>query len=227
VADTKTVWILGDGAHEVAKVDDEMKAMGIEKPALTMLVHRMLGEPAGVDYVSCRFKEAVGRLQEFPGKGNGLQKRLKLCLARARKMNYDAVVLVQDRDRKSVNEAFKPLEDVREAVSPLGSSPGCALGLAIETFDAWMICDPEAIEHAGGDKNQHHPSPENLDKTERTDQHPKEWAANAFGGKSGLHIPYAKVAKVICLDTLRKACSGGFAPFERELAAHVAPRVQS
>ena len=102
--------------------------------------------------------------------------------------------------------------------------PQCAVGAAVETFDAWMIVDGRAIGRAGGDGSNSHPEPENLDgKPDRPD-HPKTWALRILGGEdAGLSRKYACVARELSLEQLERGCPRGFCPFARELEERVKP----
>jgi hypothetical protein len=211
-----SVLILGDGAHEVGDRPGELLSSE-ELPSLALLVHRILGEPAEVQYESRMFKKIVHQR----GKGSDEQKKMKAAIIFAKQKGYKGLVIVQDRDRKTQRQAIAPLEEVRDTFS-LASAVNIALGLAIETFDAWMIADPDAIEKAGGDKNHHHANPEALDKKEGTGQHPKDIAALIFDSGKRLDKEYQKIARFIDLGLLKNRCQKGFESFANDVRTNLA-----
>ena len=139
---------------------------------------------------------------------------------------FEAVVIVVDRDRNPNAERIVPLRQGRDEMTA-GPFPSCAVGTAVEAFDAWMIVDGNAVKECEGVPTKTHLNPESLRGKEGkgVGQQPKEVAASIFGGSSGLAEKYAVVAKFLALDLLEKCCPQGFAPFADEVRQRIAPVV--
>jgi hypothetical protein len=209
--------ICGDGKHELGQPGEHFRSddPNRELPALPRLVHRLLGEPPGFACQTMGWKDVTAAVH--PGKGHAHTKKVIVAALQARKSGLDGMVVLVDRDRKHRSETIEPLTSGRE-------SPQCpqrlpiALGVAIETFDAWMICDGSAVAAAGGDQQHSHSRPENLRGSEDAPDHPKVRAALAFGG-GGLGAAYKRVAQLVRLDELEKSCPDGFGEFAKDVRA--------
>lgn len=219
------VLIYGDGAFELSP-------HGEQPPAADVLVRRLLGDPEGV-VVACADFKPVGhaRVAEVvttvPGaKVSAYARKVVQAITLAKLKGFRAVVILADRDRRPNAEVVVPLMQGRDSSSLRSGYPPCAIGVAVEAFDAWMIADGKAIKAAGGDAGKSHPTPENLDGKEGTGNHPKERAADVFGGQQSLGEKYALVAKHLDIDLLRRCCPAGFAPFADEVRKHLAPALQ-
>jgi hypothetical protein len=208
--------IFGDGPDEIGSVLDEPLS-GEELPALPRLVHRLLGEPEEVTYTCRRFK-TVPRVR---ARGDRLARKAKSAIQQAKRDGFSAAVIVIDRDRAANRRRIHSLGTGRDEMQ-YSSTPPCAVGMAVETFDAWMIFDADAARKAGGDHTKCHPNPEALSRKEGTGEHPKDVAAAVFGGKQGLGTAYAAVASGVDLGRLKQVCHEGFAPFAADVDRHLA-----
>ena len=215
-----TIWVLGDGPNEIAREWDHLLESG-QLPALPRLVHRLLGEPARAKYELRLFR----RIEHVRGKGDVWRKKAEAAIALARERGFDALVIVIDRDRQSRGGKCRPVSDGRDGMAHLGYPP-CAVGCAIETFDAWMIADGSAVGAADGDAARSHPDPESLDQEEGTGRHPKDRAIELFGSAGALTAAYAQVAAHVDLNLLEKLCPRGFAPFAAEVWERIGPVVR-
>ncbi len=212
------ILVLGDGPNEIAREWETLLATDL--PALPRLVHRLLGEPSNVSYDLRLFRRVV----HARGKGDAAEKKTEAVIRFARQNRFHAIVILLDRDRASTSKKIRPLQDRREAIAVSAYLP-CAIGCAIETFDAWMIVDGTAIGATGGKASRTHPDPEKLDEEEGTGRHPKDRAIELFGRRDVLTAAYAKVAATVSLELLGKACPKGFAPFAVEVKERIAPVV--
>ncbi|MDY7010775.1 MAG: DUF4276 family protein [Planctomycetota bacterium] len=206
---SRQVLVFGDGRHELGDRLDQSLTPD-QLPALPRLVHRLLKEPTGTTY-TCRYSKDVPRIH---GRRHRYAKKAIWAIVEASRNDFDAVVIVIDRDRRVEKETIQPLREGRDSCSISGKIP-CAVGCAVETFDAWMIADGNAIKHAGGVGN--HKNPESLYGKEGKGKHPKDIAANIFDGKRGLSKKYAIVAENVDLLSLEKTCPKGFKPFANDV----------
>ena len=228
------VLVMGEGPHELGPVppDADRKAWALEQgrlPALPLLVSRLLQRSAGVAYFARqtgRKKQHVHRnlRKRTPPALSGRAKRVLWAIRAASRDEFDALAYVVDRDRADGEASVADLNEGREAAGA-GAAVPCALGVAVETFDAWMICDAEAIDKAGGKPGKAHANPESLDRKEGSGNHPKDVADAIFDTRrgTGLGPNYAAVAEHVDLPGLERACPQGFGPFAEEVRERIGP----
>jgi hypothetical protein len=210
--------VLGDGEHELgAKSSRGLDLTPGRLPALPCLMHRLLGEPRGTTYQPRSFHD-VPPVHE---RGHKYARKVKRAILQAKRDGFDGLVVVIDRDRNRSSATVEPMREGRDALAE-GGLPPCAVGVAVETFDAWMIVDAKAIKAAGGDATQSHPNPESL-AGKAKGNHPKDVADAIFGtqGGTGLGPKYAIVAENVDLDLLSRTCPEGFAPFAEEVRQRI------
>jgi len=132
----------------------------------------------------------------------------------------DAIVAVVDRDGKRhkdrIQELNKGRDELRKANKP------CAVGVAIEMIEAWLLADEEALRTALNDPSiQRQPDPETLaSRNENSEQNPKGRLQRLMERSLGGEIPqadfpacYAEIARNTSLSVLEQRCSEGFQPF--------------
>jgi len=225
----KTVLVLGGGPHEIGPRDNwNVSLSSPSLPALPLLVHRVIGDPGEAGYVCRRFGP------EARVHGQGMRQAIRDYASRRDAMNVlgavlkagmdgqAGVVVLIDRDRRRDDDTIRPLQAGRDAAAQFSDIP-CAVGQAVEAFDAWMIADGKAVAEAGGNASRSHPAPENLNGEEGTGNHPKERAAEIFGGSEGLGAKCAQIASTVNIEFLKKSCPVGFAPFAAEVKERIAP----
>ena len=215
-ARTYRVLVYGDGPHELLHEWNELLAHG-DLPALACLVDRLIDGRGHIQYEMRLFRQS----RHTRGKGLGNEKKTITAMFAAKQLGFDGMVILIDRDRKPRSETSDALVRGRDAVGPAGCP--CAVGAAVEAFDAWMIIDGRAVQQAGGENARCHGDPEKLQGKEGTGQHPKDWAASLFGSKRGLGQKYAIIARHVDLDMLKKRCPEGFEPFAREVEQQIRP----
>jgi hypothetical protein len=214
------VLIVGEGFHETGREECANSPLG-------RLVHRILNEPESVTF-NCHlhyWKDKPPSFKHIPktgsrNKGSRTKQKIKWLIERAWSKGFDAVVILVDRDRLSPKERSEQLADGRDEMARTTQAqyPPCAVGVAVEAFDAWMICDQVAIKEADGDPDKFTSRPEDVKK-------PKKKAAEIFGcppNGTGLGQYYPAVAEKADLDNLRKCCPKGFGAFADDVKAHLA-----
>ena len=206
------IFLVGEGPHELGPPPYGPAVMR-ELPPLARLVHRLLGEPDNI-----WFRCATGK--EIPNVHRGKMasrhgKKVYSAAWYAHRRKWTAVVVVIDREGRRNADRLSAMKEGRDELAP--PFP-CALGMAVEAFDAWMIADLDAIEAAGGDRGQAPGRSESLSC-------PKDAADVVFAtaGGSGLGPRYAIVAKHVDLSLLEKACPKGFKPFAEEVRGRIGP----
>ena len=141
-------------------------------------------------------------LHVFHGKGGGFFKRSIGWMLTAKKRGFDALILLIDRDRETervrqldLAQAFEQVEFRR------------ALGVAIESFDAWILADEKALTKILG-------RPVRTQKTPESIRRPKEACAELGILRSDL---YDEVCQILEIEALTQRCPEGFAPFAQRV----------
>jgi hypothetical protein len=210
------ILLVGEGTHELGSYRDEYAEQD-DLPALAGLVRRLLGHHPSPRFF-CRAAKDIRNIHR--GKlGSRLSKKVYSAIWYARHGKHaplDAVVLVIDRDGPRQAGRLAEMRQGRDKYGP--NVVPCALGLAIEQFDAWMIADPDAVRVAGGKPAEADQAPESI-------RDPKAAADRVFGTQhgTGLGPRYAIVASNADLDALEEACPEGFRPFADEVRERIRP----
>ena len=188
------VLIVSEGNHELGG-------------ALETLVERL--KPRGPVY---EWKKVSSpELRVHAGKGPGYFKKALRCVLYAEANAYDAIVFVIDQDddtsrRRQIDEAQ---DDLRMTRLPR------ALGVAVRTFDAWMLADEQALSKVLGVTVQRQPDPESIRDAKAVCQRHHDEAN--FG--EGLTAMYAAVAGRAGPSAIEQRCPLGFAPFASRVRA--------
>jgi hypothetical protein len=184
--------MVSEGRHELGTGSDE--------GALLVLIRRLLGE--GHEYNGLKVSNTSLRVHH--GKGAGFFKKAVRCLIYAQEHGYDVVILVVDEDGDTSRR--RQLADAQEYQHvPLKR----AFGLAIQTFDAWMLADEQAISRALGCPIPRQPDPESLRDSKSTFLELHQRASVS----SPVSWAYAEVARNVDLECLASRCPDGFGLF--------------
>lgn len=201
------ILVLSEGKHELG---GEGRDGHVASP-LETLVRRLYGADANVE--RCRFgAQEFGNalLSIRPGKGHNLTKRATAWMRLAQQQGFDAIVAVVDHD--GFGDRVVAFDAAQEET---GLAVGRAFGVAIRTFDAWMLADAKALSAALGQTVQTQPAPEALDD-------PKSICQRLLDGcslDSSLAELYAGVAQAMRIEVLEDRCRKGFKPFAARVRA--------
>jgi hypothetical protein len=144
------------------------------------------------------------------GKGRGYVKRALRWLKEAKRREMDALVLLVDQD----NPEYRRSEQVREAQEycnpkvPALNLPR-AMGVAIKTFDAWMLADEKALTEVLGCTVARQHDPETISQPKKVCGRLLESGTNRMAQRE----MYAGVALRLDIEVLTKRCPKGFKPF--------------
>jgi hypothetical protein len=144
------------------------------------------------------------------GKGKGFFQRAVAWLREAQREGFDALILVIDEDGDS-----QRISQITEAQRCELVTVSRALGVAIRTFDAWMLADERALSQVLQLPVKTQPAPEK----NRDPKQSCEAILAASGQDMGQTEFYAALAKTIDIAKLEKRCPRGFAPFAARLRA--------
>jgi hypothetical protein len=170
-----------------------------------------------VERLTSRFSEIEQAKVSSPtihvhrGKGQGYFKRAIRWMLEAEKHGYDALILVIDHD--NVPERISELTEAQQHTGT--TSIRRAVGVAVRTFDAWMLADETALTATLGLPVNCQPSPEDIAQPKATCE--KLLAASDL--TSSRTDFYSAVAATLDIEMLEKRCPKGFAPFAQRVRA--------
>jgi hypothetical protein len=134
------------------------------------------------------------------------------ALRYAQEKQFAAVVLVADADRK--HDRIVEFAEAQEHLAVFNIPR--AFGIAVETFDAWMLADHQALTRVL--KKQVHPMalPETFTGGKGKPNHPKVVCQKLMAEHQWAGSPaafYEAVSQEADLDVLADRCPKGFKPF--------------
>ncbi len=174
--------------------------------ALQTLVNRL--SPAGIDYESDRVSR--NDIHAFHGKGSGYFKRAVRWMREAKRRGCDGLILLIDEDGRG-----ERIEDFNQAQKYAKIELRRAFGVAIRTFDAWMLADEHALTSVLGYQVPRQPNPETVADPKRV----CKTLVGASQNQSGLSEIYARLATATDINTIEARCPDGFAPFAMRVRA--------
>jgi hypothetical protein len=191
--------IVSEGKHELGG-------------ALETIVRRLTGIADPVDVL--KISDRVVRVHA--GKGPGYFKKAIRCLLYAEEHRYDAMVLLIDQDNQP--ERRRQLSDAQGDIRH--SSLPRAMGVAVVTFDAWMLADERALTVVLSRPVQRQPDPEDIGNPKGACVGLRDQAESDLS----LSVLYHGLSQIIDLEVLSNRCPKGFEPFAvraREMAQQV------
>lgn len=152
--------------------------------------------------------------------------RLPQHLSIIREQGAEVCVVLVDRDRKK--ERLQTLKRKYQAFPEKDLLP-TAIGVAIETIEAWILADERAISIALGETCQieRGPNPETLNGKRGEDRHPKMVLRQLLKEHAPQdtfisHHEFIRAwTKSVRLGVLRDRCPKGFEPFEKSVRSLV------
>lgn len=186
------ILVVAEGRHELGRAPDE--------GALVILVRRVLQSPA--EFVQEKISDFKVRIHRKPGEPGGFCKRTLAWLRYAEANGFQALVLIVDEDgeQQRVQEIEAAQDDARLRLPR-------ALGVAIRTFDAWMLADERAWSKAVGVTVNRQPTPERIRDPKRLCRNLLEESTTS----AALSAIYAAVATHADISALERRCPKGFA----------------
>lgn len=196
------VLIVGEGPHETGTSAEPARSAALRNLVVSVVGHAH-------EYSLERLNSPRPETHSRWGQGRGFEKKLLQWLLFANANGYHAIVAVVDEDRDpnrvdQVNNAQAHTHTTRRA-----------FGVAIRSFDAWMLADEKALSEVLGRAVQRQPDPEDVrDPKAKVDELRHECDCS-----KPMRDVYAEVMKAVRVDELEKRCPNGFAPFHRRLRA--------
>jgi hypothetical protein len=187
---------VAEGQHERGKEDRD--------GALETLVRRLREDITQCDLDRVSRKD----IHAHHGKGQGYFKKALRWIREAEKRGYDAIVLVIDQD--NVPER---VQEITRAQNAQLVTLHRALGVAIRTFDAWMLADAQALTRILGYAVSPQRSPEDVSDA--------KGVCTQLLGKSPMVMSqsefYAFVAREADMSMLIRQCPKGFGSFAQRV----------
>jgi Domain of unknown function (DUF4276) len=222
--------ILGEGATDLGRigVDGSLEMEG----ALPILVRKLVDRVAPQVPVEIRAQQ-ISKIRLFNKRigrsGYGYANKLLALLALKEGREVEAVIAVVDRDGERHDDRIAELNRGRNELG--NANKPCAVGVAIEMIEAWLLADEKALRIALADTSiQRQPDPETLTTNdEKSDQHPKtrlrRFIEDSPSRENSDDSPdlYAAVARAIDVDVLEHRCPRGFGPFAKQVRELVLP----
>ena len=181
------ILVVAEGKHEL-------------EGALRNLLEKLGGEGSAFD---CD-RVSNNKIHAVHGTGSGYFKRALRWLLEAEKKGVDAIILLIDEDGRP--ERINQIELAQDSSK---SRLPRAMGVAIRTFDAWMLADEKALTTVLGDGINRQSDPETI-------RNPKHVCAELLAvSQKGISQSqmYERVAREINIDILFDRCQSGFRPF--------------
>lgn len=191
------ILIVSEGAHELGD--------GTANGALASLVARLLPFPFEFEQLDVRDRRL--QVHRQPGEGRGYYKVAMSCLRFAQLQGFDALVFVVDEDGVASRRAELDEAQANTQNESLGLHR--AIGLAVRTFDAWMLADEVALTKVLCSRIDCQSSPE-LTRNPKVALEMLIETGQCTLSRSEI---YASVAREARLNVLIQRCPKGFAPF--------------
>ena len=164
--------------------------------------------------------DVLPRVHERSPDVTGYERKVELAIREGEVRGCTSVAIVVDRDGSHHKKRLDQLARGRERASDLSLADHTALGLAIETVEAWLLADVKALNEALSldSPESMTKAPETIYGKKGTPDHPKTILQNAMG-RSDLDeaAAYDGIAERADLATLEKRCPKGFKAFADEL----------
>ncbi|MGH7272346.1 MAG: hypothetical protein ACREJ3_18105, partial [Polyangiaceae bacterium] len=169
--------VLGEGKNDIGDPYADPACRG----AVTIFAQRVL-QAHGVGLADGEVHGGqLSRFHNASAGARGFDRKVTLSIAEAARRGYASVAIVVDRDGAKNAQRLSLLEKGREEAKTVGRSPGTralaartAVGVAIETIEAWLLADGAAAKEILHPKSQV-PSvnPESLWGEKTAPSHPK------------------------------------------------------
>ncbi|MEZ5944453.1 MAG: hypothetical protein R3C18_23945 [Planctomycetaceae bacterium] len=190
------VLVVGEGPHELGD--------GRETSSLVSLLQRLLPQRS-IEATCCAIKSFKQRVH---GRGDRHVKKLLWILNDAAKSDYEAVVLLIDRDGDKSRQSAIDIAQVSDFVN----IPR-AFGVAVESYDAWFLADHAKLAELLDIRIDMISQPEKKSDPKSLLRNYKNQSAYE-GTQRQL---YFDLAEIVDLELLKQRCPGGFGEFSERV----------
>ena len=204
------ILVISEGKHELGRTGKDPVS-----GALIRLVERVLIPFLPLEKIQIEQRDnrsfGVVTPKDWGTGGADYQRKAMSWIRKAQNEKFDAIVIVVDQD--NAPDRRKGLD---AAQVDLRLSLPRAIGLAVKSFDAWMLADELAISKAIERQVQ-------TQKTPEDHKDPKDAMRIIVADNDAMTDVYAKIADEVNIETLCTRCPKGFKPFRDRLAKLAAP----
>jgi hypothetical protein len=194
------ILLVSEGKHEIGA--------DAESSALAGLVCRIIGD--NHEFTLEPVSNRKFKIHKPRGKSADYEKRALACVRYAEREGFEALILVVDEDGDIDREA-----GITNSQNYEGFRLPRALGLAIHSFDAWMLADHVAMSKVV-DRTI------NLQKQPETIKDPKSQCTKILAEAEcaqALSEVYRQIVAIVDLVRLTERCPKGYAPFQSRVRA--------
>lgn len=204
--------VLSEGSRDVGGADSAYEG------AVRVLSRRVLEEREGRDVAEHEISAA--RLPRPHTSTKGPAARLRLALAEMRAFGCDSLAIVTDADGSTERLAAWTAE--RKAVAQQHGELPVAIGVAVQTVEAWLLADETAMNALSPvPLCSALPSPESIWGPARTASHPKTiLEGHLKSAQTRVEAPYDAIASRARLKHVEDRCPS-FAKYASELRERV------
>ncbi len=180
-----------------------------------VLVRRLLSEKFRRDVSPAEIVPVpLQRAHKHSSSTSGYPRKVELAIIEAAARGFTSVVVVVDRDgprnvaRIQDLQAGLELAQGNGLAGVAGMSQRTAVGVAIETAEAWLLADSRALNQALGAKVPTPPDPESMWGEQ---QHPKTFLGALISATDREHgATLDAIAELVDLGLLERRCRVGF-----------------
>lgn len=224
-----TVRLYSEGLRDLGEASpDPLDSSGVADGPLRHLIRHVLGDPDGLHIESRRFGKVHGTRARKPHDStSGNDRKVYRAMRDAVRDGCDAIIVVIDRDGPAKKQRMDKLCRGRELAraDDKGAVP-CALGVAQEVVESWLLGDANAFARAFGDDAPRPPhDPEVATGARGSKQYAKDVLKGLLerAGQACDWQSYSVLARAIDTSALEQMCHRSFAPFAGELRQYIGP----
>lgn len=221
------VLILGEGATDLGQLHPDGTVQ--REGCVPVFVRRLLAERQTQNAIEIRARE-LRKIRTFPRgpkrithSEHGYSNKLRVVLGLDLGREADAIVVVVDRDGERNFDRIEELQKGRDEL--LATRKPCAVGVAIEMIEAWLLADEQALTQVLGTTVPRQSDPESLSsRDEQSEQNPRGRLLHLIENTRGkltttgdFAALCAEIANAASIAVIETRCKEGFEPFARQV----------
>ena len=225
---------LGEGPQDVGPSTEECDSESVERQGcIPHFVENLLNVRRRSPVIFAREKDYLPRLHLESRRARGRPRRgykakVRAAIVQAHEDQIDGIVIVVDEPASRESRRLPRLQAGRDEARQDGVMTPCALGVAIQEIEAWLLADGRArAKHLG--KAGRRPLPAHPERI----PNPRSLFSGLYGEhrsqceSEGSHVPPEWRVKESCaidarVRVLEDGCPAGFAPFAEEVRREIA-----
>jgi hypothetical protein len=222
-----TVLLYSEGLRDLGQASpDPLDPSGVTAGPLRHLIENVLGRPDGLYIKSKHLGKVHGRRDRVSDSTRGYAHKVSRAMRDAVRDGHDAIIVVIDRDGPAGKQRLDRLQQGRARGCADDRSVPCALGMAQEMVESWLLGDADAFARAFGDAAPRPPhDPEVATGARGSEQYAKRVLEDLLEGAGQARDwhGYSALARAIDTRVLEQNCQRSFAPFADDVRRHIGP----